>query len=90
MNCNTNVKLSPQAREVLRALERLGSLTPVEASAILKVRSLTARIAEINCKTSANITREWKMDLEGQRYMRYSLQPAELSHLKRTQPHLFD
>lgn len=90
MHTNTKVKLSPQAREVLRAIERLGSITPVEASAILKVRSLTARITEIDRKTNVNITREWKTDGEGQRYMRYSLQPNEIAHLKRTQPHLFD
>lgn len=83
-------RLSPQAREVLRAIERFGSITGTEAHTILKVRSLTARIFEIDLKTMVNIKRVWKQDSEGQRYMRYSLEPHELTFLKREHSHLLD
>lgn len=65
-------KLAPQTKAVLDVLLTRGTITGVEASAILKVRSLSRRICDL-IDAGYHITKEMKRDQTGQRYVRYSL-----------------
>lgn len=65
-------QLSPQAARVLAHLEAAGSITNVEAHAVLKCRSVSRRITEL-VDAGWDITKEHKRDSQGQRYVRYVL-----------------
>lgn len=67
--------LSPQSRIVLNHLQAVGSITAVEASAVHRVRSVSRRITEIGDE-GFNIRKEFKRDVNGQRYVRYVLVAA--------------
>lgn len=64
--------LSPQANAVLKHLESAGSITNVEAHAVLRCRSVSRRITEL-CDAGFDISKSWKKDSTGQRYVRYEL-----------------
>ena len=64
--------LTPQADAVLNHLIAAGSVTAVEAAAVLRVRHLPARIFELS-KAGYEITRTRRKDSTGQRYVRYGL-----------------
>lgn len=64
--------LSPQAVRVLEHLEKTGSITNVEAHAVLKVRSVSRRITELT-DAGFDIERSHKRDSTGQRYVQYVL-----------------
>lgn len=64
--------LSPQANKVLEHLEATGTITNVEANAVLKVRSVSRRITELN-DAGFDISKEHLRDSQGQRYVRYHL-----------------
>jgi hypothetical protein len=80
------MSLSPSARKVVKHLAKFGSISNVEAHAILKVRSLSRRITEISERTSIDISKEMKKDSEGQRYMRYSLSEYEQQFVRNCFP----
>jgi len=65
-------RLTPQSRVVLNHLKAAGSITAVEASAVHRVRSLSRRITEISDE-GFKVKKEHKKDVNGQRYVRYSL-----------------
>jgi hypothetical protein len=69
------IKLSPQSVTVLKHLQKVGSITAVEASAVHRVRSLSRRITEIR-DAGFCVQKEFKQDVTGQRYVRYSLDAA--------------
>jgi uncharacterized NAD(P)/FAD-binding protein YdhS len=70
---NTGEKtMTPQAQIVLRHLIAEGSITSVEAHAVLRVRSVSRRITELR-RNGIPIRKEFKKDSTGQRYVRYYL-----------------
>lgn len=72
------MKLAPQTATILGHLEKVGSISNVEAQALYKARALPKRISEIEeffavTRPSHIVTRERKVDATGQRYVRYYL-----------------
>ena len=61
-----------QNNKILQHLQRVGSISWVEANDLYRVRSLTRRIADLREK-GHKIISEWRQDTLGQRYVRYSL-----------------
>lgn len=72
--------MTPQARTVLRHLVKEGSITPMVAAGIYKVRSLPRRIADLK-EAGVKVERELKKDATGQRYAFYTLSNAERRRL---------
>lgn len=68
-------RLSPQSRIVFKHLRDVGSITAVEASAVHRVRSLSRRITEIN-NAGYSVQKDFKKDITGQRYVRYTMPDA--------------
>lgn len=64
-----------QYHQVLNHLIDVGSITFVEANDLYRIRSLPRRIADLRAN-GFQITSEWKKDVLGQRYVRYSLTDA--------------
>lgn len=64
--------LSPQALKVLEHMEVTGEITNVEAHMVLKCRSVSRRITELQ-DAGFWIDKEWKRDSQGQKYLRYKL-----------------
>lgn len=62
--------LSPQAQLVLNHPREAGSITNVEANAVLRVRSDSRRITELR-DYGYRIRKVFKKDTTGQRYVRY-------------------
>ena len=63
----------PQDLELQNHLQTVGTITAVEAETIYKVRCITSNISRLR-KSGMNIATEFKKDLTGQRYARYSYQ----------------
>ena len=61
-----------QNDKILTHLKRAGSISWVEANDLYRVRSLSRRIADLRQQGHLIIS-EWKRDLLGQKYTRYSL-----------------
>jgi len=68
-----NLRMTPQAQQVLNHLIYAGSITNVEAHTVLRVRSVSRRITELR-RLGFPITKEWRTDSTGQRYIRYYLE----------------
>lgn len=66
-------RITPQAEKVLKHLVTTGSITNVEANAVLKCRSVSRRITEIKDELGTIINKEFRKDSTGQRYVRYSM-----------------
>lgn len=64
--------LSPQANKVLEHLELTGSITNCEAHTVLRCRSVSRRITELQ-DAGFYINKEFKKDTQGQKYVRYTL-----------------
>lgn len=73
--------LSPQCQTVLRHLAIKGSLTPVEAAAVYKIRSLPRRVLDLK-EAGVGVMSVRKVDLDGQRYVRYQLHAATRQHYR--------
>ena len=61
-----------QTSKILNHLQKLGSITFLEAWTLYSVRSLPRRIAELK-ELGYEIVGVMKTDINGQRYMKYSL-----------------
>ena len=61
-----------QNQKILDHLQKIGSISWVEANDLYRVRSLTRRIADLR-EAGHEIVSEWRRDLLGQKYTRYSL-----------------
>lgn len=61
-----------QNDKILTHLKHVGSISFVEANDLYRVRSLTRRIADLR-ERGHEIVSEWRTDITGQRYTRYSL-----------------
>jgi hypothetical protein len=61
-----------QNDRILDHLQKVGSISWVEANDLYRVRSLTRRIADLR-DLGHKIISEWRTDTLGQRYTRYSL-----------------
>ena len=71
------MNLKPQTRAVLEHLYLAGSITNVEANAVLKCRSVSKRISELE-DAHYGIRRTRHVDSQGQRYVRYALSTASM------------
>ena len=67
-----SAKITPQALIVMLHLALEGSITNMEAHTVLKVRSVSSRISELQ-KVGVRIKKEYRTDSVGQRYVRYIL-----------------
>jgi len=61
-----------QNDKILDHLQKVGSISWVEANDLYRVRSLPRRIADLR-QAGHDIISEWKKDHLGQKYTRYSL-----------------
>lgn len=62
-------------KKVLEHLKIAGHITNVEAHMVLKCRSVSKRVSKLR-KHGYQISREFRADSTGQRYVRYVLDPA--------------
>lgn len=74
--------MTPQARTVLTHLIKEGSITPMVAAGIYKVRSLPRRILDLK-EAGIKIERTLLKDATGQRYAHYRMPVAERNRLAR-------
>ena len=65
--------MSPQTHQVLRRLIAAGSITNVEAHAVLKCRSVSKRISELVNTHGIDVAKLHRRDSTGQRFVRYVL-----------------
>jgi hypothetical protein len=68
--------LSRQCQTVLDHLRRVGSITPVEAQVVHRIRSLPRRILDLK-DAGYDIKSVRAQDITGQRYVRYVLNEKE-------------
>ena len=61
-----------QNQKIAEHLQKVGSISWVEANDLYRVRSLTRRIADLR-QAGHDIVSEWRTDHLGQRYTRYSM-----------------
>ena len=64
--------MQSQNSKILDHLKKMGSISWVEANDLYRVRSLTRRIADLR-EAGHDIVSEWRKDVLGQKYVRYSL-----------------
>lgn len=72
--------MTPQTHTVLKHLVKEGSITPMVAAGIYKVRSLPRRICDLK-EAGIKIETELRKDATGQRYAFYSMGSKERSRL---------
>ena len=65
--------MRPQTHQVLRHLIAAGSITNVEAHAVLKCRSVSKRISELVNTYGIDVAKLHRRDSTGQRFVRYVL-----------------
>lgn len=65
--------MSPQTYQVLQHLIASGSITNVEAHAVLKCRSVSKRISELVNTYGLPVAKVYRRDSTGQRFVRYVL-----------------
>lgn len=68
--------LSRQCQTVLDHLRRVGSITPVEAQVVHRIRSLPRRVLDLK-RAGYAIKSVRAQDITGQRYVRYVLAEKE-------------
>ena len=65
--------MRPQTHQVLHHLIAAGSITNVEAHAVLKCRSVSKRISELVNTYGIDVAKLQRRDSTGQRFVRYVL-----------------
>ena len=65
--------MHPQTHQVLCHLITAGSITNVEAHAVLKCRSVSKRISELVNTYGIDVAKLQRRDSTGQRFVRYAL-----------------
>lgn len=65
--------MHPQTYQVLQHLITAGSITNVEAHAVLKCRSVSKRISELVNTYGIDVAKLHRRDSTGQRFVRYVL-----------------
>ena len=65
--------MRPQTHQVLHHLIAAGSITTVEAHAVLKCRSVSKRISELVNTYGIDVAKLHRRDSTGQRFVRYVL-----------------
>lgn len=65
--------MHPQTHQVLCHLITAGSITNVEANAVLKCRSVSKRISELVNTYGIDVAKLHRRDSTGQRFVRYVL-----------------
>ena len=65
--------MHPQTHQVLCHLITAGSITNVEAHAVLKCRSVSKRISELVNTYGIDVAKLYRRDSTGQRFVRYVL-----------------
>jgi hypothetical protein len=65
--------MAPATKQIWEHLQKVGSISNVEAQAIYRCRALPRRIKDIEEATGVSIKRDRKQDATGQRYTRYSV-----------------
>ena len=65
--------MHPQTHQVLCHLITAGSITNVEAHAVLKCRSVSKRISELANTYGIDVAKLYRRDSTGQRFVRYVL-----------------
>ena len=68
--------MTPQVQTVFKHLVLEGSITPMVAAGIYKIRSLPPRIADLK-EAGVKVERVLLKDATGQRYASYSMASAE-------------
>ncbi|OQW34842.1 MAG: hypothetical protein A4E20_01310 [Nitrospira sp. SG-bin2] len=66
----SEIPTTNQNRAVLNHIIMKGSISPLEADSLYRVKRLTSRIHELK-KMGANIVGEFRKDNTGKRYVRY-------------------
>lgn len=74
--------LKPQTAQILLHLIRVGSISPLEAGALYRCRSLSRRICDLK-EAGFEIETELRKDATGQRYARYSMPKRDRRSLAR-------
>jgi len=64
--------MTPQDSSLAHHLQKVGSITAVEASTLYKIRSLTSNIWRLRA-LGMEIMADRRRDITGQRYVRYHL-----------------
>jgi hypothetical protein len=64
------ISTTNQMHPILNHLIMKGSISPLEADSLYRVKRLTSRIHDLK-KLGVNITGEFRRDLTGKRYVRY-------------------
>jgi hypothetical protein len=66
------LRLTPQAKTVLRHLERRGTISPMEALVSYSISRLAACIYEIRHKAGHRVVCDIRRDEQGHKYARYT------------------
>jgi hypothetical protein len=66
----SKIPTTNQCHPILNHLIMKGSISPLEADSLYRVKRLTSRIHDLK-KLGVNITGEFRRDLTGKRYVRY-------------------
>ncbi len=75
-----DLRLTPQAKTILRHLKALGSISPMQALAVYGYTRLASCIHEIRRKAGYTVDMDYRKDAQGHRYARYSLAKALVVH----------
>jgi hypothetical protein len=75
-----DLRLTPQAKTVLRHLKTRGNVSPAEALIVYGISRLASCIHEIRRKANYNVNCEIRRDAQGHKYANYSLVVPALVH----------
>lgn len=70
-------KYTPQQRVIMDHLKYQGSITHLEAQSLHRIYSLAKRISELIREHGVSITKKWRTDVTGKRYIRYFINEEE-------------
>ncbi len=76
----SDLRLTPQAKTVLRHLKKRGSISPAEALIVHGISRLAACIHEIRKRAGYRVATEMRQDEHGHKYASYKLDVPALVH----------